>query len=76
MSYFKVAEGRNLARDWLKFLLERQPHKFMELKHRYSQLNSTNKSARNAAMLRLEELAVQYPQDYLVFTTKQRLLGK
>lgn len=64
------------ASEWLKFLLERQPHKFIELKHRYTQLNGTNKTARRAAISRLEELAMQYPQDYLVFKTKQRLLGK
>lgn len=63
------------AREWLKFLLERQPHKLLELKHRYSQLNAT-KTARKAAIRRLEELAMQYPQDFLVFQTKQRLLGK
>jgi hypothetical protein len=75
MSYFKVVEERELARDWLKFLLERQPHKLMELKHRYSQLNSSGK-ARRAALARCEELAMQYPQDYLVFQTQRRLLGK
>lgn len=29
-----------------------------------------------AAIKRLEELAMQYPEEYLVFKTKQRLLGK
>lgn len=62
-------------RDWLKFLIERQPHKFLELKHRYSQLDASVK-ARKAAIDRLETLAVQYPEDYLVFRTRQRLLGK
>jgi hypothetical protein len=63
------------AREWLKFLLKRQPHKSMELKHRYSQLDASPK-ARRAALRRLDELAVQYPQDYLVFKTQRRLLGK
>jgi hypothetical protein len=60
---------------WLVFLMERQPHKQIELRHRRNQLNGSSKQKR-IAMDRLEELAMQYPQDYLVFQTKQRLLGK
>jgi hypothetical protein len=63
------------ALQWLAFLMERQPHKRIELMHRRNQLNGSSKQKR-IAMDRLEELAMQYPQDYLVFQTKQRLLGK
>jgi len=67
---------RETALRWLVFLMERQPHKRIELKHRRNQLDVGSKTARRAAIVRLEELAMQYPQDYLVFQTKQRLLGK
>lgn len=67
---------RELALDWLVFLMERQPHKRIELVHRRNQLNAGTKTARRAAIGRLEELSMQYPQDFLVFSTKRRLLGK
>jgi hypothetical protein len=63
------------AKAWLAFLLERQPHKRMELLHRHQQLDAS-RAGRRAALARLGELALQYPEDYLVFKTKQRLLGK
>lgn len=63
------------AKAWLAFLLGRQPHKRMELLHRHQQLDAS-KAGRRVALIRLEELAMQYPEDYLVFKAKQRLLGK
>lgn len=63
------------AKAWLAFLLERQLHKRMELLHRHQQLDAS-RAGRRAALARLAELAMQYPEDYLVFKTKQRLLGK
>lgn len=66
---------RNEVLAWLAFLMERQPHKIMELLHRRQQLLS-GKAGRDTAIRRLEELARQYPTDFLVFKTKQRLLGK
>jgi hypothetical protein len=68
-------QGILTAKAWLAFLMERQPHKRIELMHRRSQLDSSRKS-REQAINRLEEIALMYPQDYLVFQTKQRLLGK
>ena len=67
---------RELALDWLVFLRERQPHKHIELSHRRNQLDVSSKPARQAAIRRLEELAMQYPTDYLVFQTQRRLMGK
>lgn len=66
---------RREAHAWLAFLLKCQPHKRVELLHRYTQLDASRK-AMQAAIKRLEELAMQYPEEYLVFKTKQRLLGK
>lgn len=63
------------AEAWLAFLMERQPHKRMELLHRKQQLRA-GWAGRRVATSRLEELAWQYPTDFLVFKTKQRLLGK
>jgi hypothetical protein len=63
------------AKAWLAFLLERQPHKRMELLHRHQQLDAS-RAGRRAVLARLGELALQYPEDYLAFKTKQRLLGK
>jgi hypothetical protein len=68
-------QGILTAKAWLAFLMERQPHKRIELMHRRSQLDAS-KAARRSALTRLAELAMQHPQDYLVFQTKQRLLGK
>lgn len=67
---------REEAIDWLVFLRKRQPHKRMELGHRANQLITSSKTARQAAIRRLEELAMQYPTDYLVFQTQRRLMGK
>jgi hypothetical protein len=67
---------RELALNWLVFLMERQPHKRIELVHRRNQISAGTKTSRRAAMIRLETLAMQYPQDFLVFNTKRRLLGK
>ena len=67
---------RELALDWLVFLRERQPHKRIELSHRRNQLDVSSKPARQAAIRHLEELAMQYPTDYLVFQTQRRLMGK
>ena len=67
---------REEALDWLVFLRKRQPHKHMELGHRRNQLDTSSKTARRAAIRRLEELAMQYPTDYLVFQTQRRLMGK
>jgi hypothetical protein len=69
-----LAEGRDAA-AWLVFLMERQPHKRLELMHRKNQLKGSSKQKR-IAMDRLKELVEQYPQDYLVFKTQRRLLGK
>jgi len=63
------------AKAWLAFLIERQPHKRIELMHRRSQIDAS-KAARRAALARLDELAMQYPTDYLVFKTQRRLMGK
>jgi hypothetical protein len=63
------------AKAWLAFLMERQPHKRLELLHRRSQLDAS-KASRRSALARLAELARQYPQDCLAFKTKQRSLGK
>lgn len=67
---------REEALDWLVFLRKRQPHKHMELGHRRNQLDTSSKTARQAAIRRLEELSMQYPTDYLVFQTQRRLTGK
>lgn len=64
------------ALDWLVFLRKRQPHKLMELNHISNQLDAFSKTARRAALARLEKLAIQYPTDYLVFQTQRRLMGK
>lgn len=61
------------AKAWLAFLLERQPHKRIELVHRHQQMDAS-KAARRIALARLEELAMQYPTDYLVFKTQRRLM--
>lgn len=63
------------AKAWLAFLLKRQPHKRMELLHRHEQMDASRR-ARSVALARLEELAMQYPKDYLVFKTQRRLMGK
>jgi hypothetical protein len=69
--YFSEAKA---AGEWLEFLWEHQPHKRLELQHRRVQL--IRRDTKRAAMDRLETLAMEYPQDYLVFRTRQRLLGK
>jgi hypothetical protein len=63
------------AGEWLEFLWKHQPHKRLELKLRRVQLGYSGRG-RVTAMERMETLAMQYPQDYLVFRTRQRLLGK
>ena len=70
-----MLDGHSEAKAWLTFLLERQPHKRLELLHRSEQLYA-GRAGRCVALTRLEELAMQYPEHYLVFKTKQRLLGK
>jgi hypothetical protein len=67
---------RELALDWLVFLAKHQPHKQMELMHRRNQLTAFSKTARQAAIVRLEKLSREYPDLYIVFRAKQRLLGK
>lgn len=74
MSY-KPRHDIDVPMQWLLFLLEQRPHMKIELKHRKYQLQYSGKP-RVQALGRLEELAEQYPKDYLVFQTKQRLLGK
>lgn len=61
------------AKAWLAFLLKRQPHKRIELVHRHQQMDAS-RAARRIALARLEELAMQYPTDYLVFKTQRRLM--
>lgn len=61
------------AKAWLAFLLKRQPHKRIELVHRHQQMDAS-RTARCIALARLEELAMQYPTDYLVFKTQRRLM--
>jgi hypothetical protein len=63
------------AKAWLAFLLKRQPHKRLELLFRLEQIDAS-RAARRAALARLEQLAMQYPTDYLVFKTQRRLVGK
>jgi hypothetical protein len=63
------------AGEWLEFLWEHQPHKRLELKLRRVQLGYLGRS-RQIAMDRLDTLALLYPETYLVFRTRQRLLGK
>jgi hypothetical protein len=63
------------VRQWLVFLRERQPHLHIRLGHLSNMLDASTK-VRQVAVKRLVELTADYPEDYLVFKTKQRLLGK
>ena len=62
-------------RQWLVFLRERQPHLDIRLRH-ISNMMDGPYTARNRAAMKLSVLTVDYPEDYLVFKSKQRLLGK
>jgi hypothetical protein len=64
---------RDVAKAWLAFLWERQPHKRIELKHIKNGMKSVVQ--RSHALNRLRTLAYQYPDDWIVFQTQQRLLG-
>lgn len=65
--------GGREARQWLVFLRERQPHLHIRLAHLGNMLDSPRFVF---AVAKLSVLTVDYPEDYLVFKTKQRLLGK
>lgn len=62
-------------KQWLVFLRERQPHLRIRLGHLSNMLDGP-RTARDHAVMRLSALTADYPEDYLVFMTKQRLLGK
>lgn len=64
---------RDVAKAWLAFLWERQPHKRIELKHLRNGMKHVVE--RGYALNRLRTLAYQYPNDWTVFQTQQRLLG-
>lgn len=63
-----------VAQAWLLFLLERQPHKRIELRHLDNQL-AIGGPAKANSLNRLRTLATQYPDVWTVFQTQQRLLG-
>ena len=63
------------VRQWLVFLRERQPHLRIRLGHLANMLDGP-RTARDHAVMKLMGLTADYPEDYLVFMTKRRLLGK
>lgn len=62
-------------RQWLVFLRERQPHLRIRLGHLANMMDGPY-TAKDRAAIKLSLLTVEYPEDYLVFKSKQRLLGK
>jgi hypothetical protein len=66
---------RDVAKAWLAFLWERQPHKRIELKHLKNGIESVDHNINRLNIHRLRTIAYQYPNDWTVFQTQQRLLG-